>query len=71
MVALDLDDAVLRGAAGSALALEVARDRLQIAGRDAACDRDRLAAATARFLRDADDAVVRRWRRGAATGPRV
>src|SRR5215510_5979451 len=44
MVALDLDDTVLRGAARAAPALEVARDVGEVARRDAPDDRDRLAA---------------------------
>jgi len=66
VVALDLDDAVLCGAARPAEALEVARDRVEVASGDTADDGHRLAAAAARLTRDAHDPVVRGDRLGGA-----
>src|SRR5207248_2783333 len=64
MVALDLDRAVLRGAACAAVALQVRRDSVEVARREAAHDRHRLAAALPFLAEDPDDAVTRElWSR--------
>jgi len=74
VVALDLDGAVLHRAARAAQALQVARDRLQVAWIEAAHHGHGLAAAAALLARDADDAVARRgrgWQTALAGAPQV
>src|SRR4029450_13348977 len=66
MIALDLDDAVLHGAARSAEALELGGERVQggAARAETVDHRDDLAAAVAAIACDAHDAIVGRARGG-------
>src|SRR5262252_6727036 len=70
VVALDLDDAVLHGAARAAEALELGGECVErgAARGQAVNHRDDLAAAIAAVARDAHDAVVGRTMAGGGTG---
>jgi len=59
LIALDLDDPVLHGPAGSAQAFQISGHLGQTAAREAADHRHDLAAASAPLAEDADDAIIR------------
>jgi len=64
LIALDLDDPILHGPAGSTQALQISGQLDQTAAREASDHRHDLAAASAPLAEDADHAVIRGPRSG-------